>query len=180
MALRTSGKAAVVLTFAAACWLGLTTSGSLANDPDPNLGGQREPLNFGAWTLLCGPTTCRLVQVQRNLQGAISASLRISNLTSDQQASASVLLPEGVHFPSGSFLWFDQAKFLKLTFVECKARLCRADAAVDAAALDWFQTYPAVGVVYRPKLDTQISQLRFSLDGFSEAYAHALQEQGAS
>lgn len=168
--------------FAALLFTSLVTSPAPLHAKDPATKDKAEkstgkkPANKKAWALLCDKKkkNCRLYAHIKTDQNVVASSLSIAQLKlkgiKSEQTVAFIMLPLGLHIPSGVTVQIDKSISLKANLIECKASGCRAIFNVQNKVLAHMLTGQKINILIVDSKSRKKLRLSYSLKDFDKTY----------
>ncbi len=129
-----------------------------------------------AWALICAKdkTNCRLYAQIKTDQNIVASSVSLVKMKvkgiKEAQTVAFIMLPLGLHIPSGVTVQVDKKITIKANLIECKAAGCRAIFNVSKNVLNHMLDGKKVNVVIVDSKSRKQLRLGYSLAGFDQTY----------
>ena len=136
----------------------------------------KKPAEKKAWALICNKNkkNCRLYAHIKTDQNVVASSLSLMNLKvkgmNSEQTVAIIMLPLGLHIPSGVTVQIDKSLNFKANLIECKSAGCRAIFNVKHNVLAHMLTGKKINVVIVDSQSRKQLRLAYSLKDFDKTY----------
>lgn len=164
------------LAFALIAIFTLTSTPQLQAKEGVKKGESKKTATKKAWALICNKNkkNCRLYAHVKTDQNVIASSLSLIKIKvkgiKSEQTVAVIMLPLGLHIPSGVTVMIDKKITLKANLVECKAAGCRAVFNVKHNVLAHMLTGKKINVVIVDSQSRKKLRLAYSLKDFDKTY----------
>lgn len=129
-----------------------------------------------SWQLICPKKKppCHLYAFIKTDNNVIASSVSLLNLKvrgiKNKQTIAIVMLPLGLHIPSGVTIKIDEQITFTANLIECKTKGCRAMFPVSDKVLNHMIIGDKIKVVIVDSKSRKPLTLRYSLKGFGKSY----------
>lgn len=138
--------------------------------------GLANAINQKAWNLVCNKEkkACRVYgHIMADNKIIVSSfsilKLKIKN-KKEPKLVGSVILPLGLHIPSGIKIRFDNKVTVKANLIECKTKGCRALFTAEQKIIDQMQKGKTVYITIVDSRSRKKLRLQYSLKGFTKIY----------